>query len=324
MKFSKNNVIRLGIIGTGRIANRFVREVQFVNGVYITSVYNPRPSKAKQFAVSHQIQFVYTSLEEMFNHVDAVYIASPHGTHYEYIRETLLHDKHVLCEKPMVLKKSHAIELYTLAQEKNLVLMEGIKTAYCPGFIDVIDISRSGRIGEIRDVEATFTKLTDSSLRELTDVSTGGSYLELASYTLLAIIKLLGSQYKELRFDSFLAENGLDLYTKTQLAYGNSLATSKTGLGVKSEGQLIISGTRGYIRVDAPWWKTQSFEICFEDTSLNEKISVEYLGDGLRYEVNSFVSTIQDNEQSRKLTPEESIVLAELMEKFIEKSGRKE
>ena len=95
-------------------------------------------------------------------------------------------------------------------------------------------------------------------------------------------------------------------------------AESRTGLGVKSEGQLIISGTRGYIKVTAPWWKTQEFEVCYEDTSQNERYFVKFLGDGLRYEISDFVSAMNGFEKSDyKLTAEESIAIAGIMEEFL-------
>ena len=105
----------------------------------------------------------------------------------------------------------------------------------------------------------------------------------------------------------------------TSFSYPYSFATSKTGLGVKSEGQLIISGTRGYIKVSAPWWKTQEFEVCYEDTSQNERYFVKYLGEGLRYELSDFVSALNGYEKSEyKLTDEESIAIAGIMEKFLD------
>ena len=125
------------------------------------------------------------------------------------------------------------------------------------------------------------------------------------------------AEYREAREN--LAANGLDIYTKAYFTYENALAASKNGLGVKSEGQLIISGTRGYIIVEAPWWKTTSFEVRYEDQSQNEKYFSKFLKDGLRYEVGDFVSAINGfGEKHFKLTKGESITMAGIMEKFME------
>lgn len=318
-------IVRLGIIGSGRIAARMVPEIKYVSGIYVEGVYNPHSESARTFAEKFELNFYSDNLEEFLNKVDAVYIAAPHGTHYEYVKKSLLKGKHVLCEKPIALKKCQAEEVFSLSREKGCVLMEGIKTAYCPGFVQMLGIARSGVIGTIKDVEACFTKLTSPIMRELTDTETGGSFTELASYTLFAIVKLLGTDYKQIRFEGFRTNNGLDIYTKAYLRYPYSIATSKTGLGVKSEGQLIISGTRGYIKVSAPWWKTQEFEVCYEDTQQNERYFVKFLGEGLRYEISDFVSAMNGFEKSEyKLKPEESIVISEMMEKFLNYRREKE
>lgn len=314
-----NSNIRLGIIGSGRIANRFVAECSFIAGIKVIGVYNPRGKSAEGFYKKHNLKFFTSKEEELFKKVDAVYIASPHATHYNYIKNALLNNKHVLCEKPMVLKKSEAEELYDLAENKKLVLMEGIKTAYCPGFNKVISLAKSGKIGEVKDVEACFTKLTDSGLREMQDIETGGSFSELGSYTVLAIIKILGMDYKNIRFDSIYSSNSIDIYTKAYFNYDKSFATSKTGLGVKSEGELLISGTKGYIKVSAPWWKTSEFEVCYEDISQNEKYKEEFLGDGLRYEISEFVNYVEKfGEFKSKLSREESIEISNAIEQFFQ------
>jgi predicted dehydrogenase len=114
-------------------------------------------------------------LMEIYSKVDAVYIASPHLTHADYIRKSLLNGKHVLCEKPLVLSSNEALELYELANERNLILMEGIKTAYAPAFQQLMAIVKSGAIGPVRDIEASFTKLMSGNFRELSVEQAGGS-----------------------------------------------------------------------------------------------------------------------------------------------------
>ena len=157
-------------------------------------------------------------------------------------------------------------------------------------------------------------------MREIIDAKSGGSFTEFGSYTVLPIFKLLGTDYKDIRFESFNGENGVDVYTKAYFKYEKSVATSKTGLKVKSDGQLLISGTKGYIKVEAPWWKTKSFEVCYEDFNQNEKFFTKFLGDGLRYELSDFVSAINGyKDENYKLSSKESIALAGIMEKFLSK-----
>ncbi|MGN0653413.1 MAG: Gfo/Idh/MocA family oxidoreductase [Oscillospiraceae bacterium] len=317
LRSEKQSILRMGIIGTGRIANRFIPEVKLVSGINAQSVYNPNKESTDEFAKKWNLESYY-DIDLFFDSIDAVYVASPHNTHYEYVKEALERNKHVLCEKPMALEKAQCEELFSLAKKHNCVLMEGIKTAYCPGFNNLIGIACSGIIGTVRSIEATFTKLENSSSRELTDTEYGGSVTELGSYTLLPAVKIFGTEPENIRFESIYSDNGIDIFTKIFFKYKNSMSTATCGLGVKSDGQLIISGTEGYIKVDAPWWKTSYFEVHHENPNDIEKYSDRFLGDGLRYEISDFLSIINGNSKSAfKLTREESIFISEVMEKFL-------
>lgn len=322
LRNQKYKIQRIGIIGNGRIAGRFLVESKSVSGVNVEGVYNPHRESAEIFADRYGVNS-YGNLQEFYEHVDIVYVASPHETHYDYVKDALLHKKHVLCEKPFTLQKTQAEELFALAAEHNKILYEGIKTAYCPGFNKLIDVACSGMVGNIRYVDACFTKLENKNQRELKDEKFGGSFTELGSYCLLPIIKLFGAKYEGVSFESIHGENKLDLFTKASFRFERGLATATCGLGVKSEGRLLIAGTKGYIVAEAPWWKTTYFEVHYEDASKVEKYSERYLGDGLRYEISDFLGRINGNETANfKLTRGESIAMAGIMEKFLELEGR--
>lgn len=320
LRNSRVPIVQAGIVGTGRIAPRFLAEAKFVSGVNVRCAYNPNKRSVEQFADANALEGYSGDFEEFLDAVDAIYIATPHETHYDYARRALLKGKHVLCEKPLALSAADARELFRLAGERKLVLMEGIKTAYCPGFTQIISIARSGKIGEICDVEACFSRLTAPNLREMTDAEYGGAFLEFGSYTVLPIIKLLGMNYESIDIDSLPAENGVDLYTKIRFRYPNAMAVSKTGLGVKSEGQLLISGTKGYILAESPWWLTRKFQVRYEDPNQIEEYKPSFVGDGLRYEIGDFVSRINGrNHRTERLTEEETVAMADVVERFMKK-----
>ena len=172
-------------------------------------------------------------------------------------------------------------------------------------------------------MDACFTKLENKESRELTDIQYGGSFLELGSYCLLPIIKLLGCGHGEISYDSICDERHIDLFTKASLRFPKGLATITCGLGVKSEGRLLVAGTKGYIVAEAPWWKTTYFEVHYEDASKVEKYSERFWGDGLRYEISDMLNQINGNHKSEfKLTEAESIIMAGIMEEFLEKRKR--
>ena len=319
----KSNVIRLGIIGTGRIAKRFVPEARCVEHIQVAAVYNPNVTSAEAFGKELTISMCTDDKQAFMETVDAVYIATPHETHYEYAKEMLLAGKHVLCEKPMVFSKAQAEELFAIARKKGVVLMEGIKTAYCPGFQALLQVIQSGKIGKVYDVEACFSKLGATNMREILDSKHGGSFLELGTYSMLPIMKILGTKESEINFHSAFSVTGSDVYTKTSFDYGKATGLAKTGLEVKSEGQLVIAGSIGYIVVQAPWWLTRRFEIRYENPNKKDVYEAPFEGQGLRYEIKAFAEQIL-NGVNPVVREEESIWLAEKMEKYLKYRAAKQ
>ena len=312
-------IVRTGIVGTGRIVPRFMSETKFVSGISVECAYNPVGNNVEAFAKKHDIKVFTNSYEEFLSNVDAVYIASPNETHYEYAKKALEAGKHVLSEKPLAFTKAESQELYGIARENGVVLMEAIKAAYCPGFQQLINAAKSGKIGDIIDVEANFTRLASLGSRERTDARYGGAFLEFGPSTLLPVIKLMGGDYKELHIDTLTDDNGVDIYTKVNIKYDNGFATMRTGVGVKTEGQLVVSGTKGYIIAPSPWWLMKQFDIRYEDSNKVEHYEPTFQGDGLRYEIGEFVSKINGiGANDYKLTAQESIAMAGIVEKFME------
>ena len=322
LRSENQQLVKMGIIGLGRIAQRFVTEANFVSGIELSSIYDIDPKRIDEFSQKHNISGCYHDIDRFIDSVDAVYIASPHLSHYEYIKKCLEANKHVLCETPMVLNGAQARELFQLAETKRLVLMEANKTAHCPAFNHLMVMIKSGVIGEVVDVEASLSKLlSDKSLREFDKEQAGGSMYELASYPLLPIIKLLGTDYKDLDIFSRM-DNGVDIYTKGVLRYSTAICSFKLGLGVKTEGNLVISGTKGYAYVPAPWWKTDYFELRYEDQNENKKFFYKWDGAGLRYEIQEFISCIYNHRlNSVRLRPSESIAMAGVMQQFTERKN---
>lgn len=310
--------VKIGIIGCGRVAKRFPSEADVVNGVKVVATYDIKASEAENLASCIDGAINCNTVKELFGLVDAVYVATPHLSHYQYIKDAILAGKHVLCETPMVLSVDQAKELFKMAEDNGVILMEANKTAHCPAFNHLVVMIKSGVIGEVVDIEASLSKLWDDQkfLREFDPDQAGGSLYELGSYPLLPIVKLLGCQYENLNIYSRM-KNGIDLYTKGVLRYPHAICSFKVGLGVKTEGNLVISGTKGYAYVPAPWWKTDYFELRYEDQNKNQKFFYKWDGAGLRYEIQEFISCILNKRFSTsRLRRRESVCMAGVMEQF--------
>lgn len=318
--------VKVGIVGCGRVAHRFPSEGAVVSGVSVVAAYDVN-TKASDSLVAQNVGIkAYGKLDEFYDAVDAVYIATPHLTHYDYIKQSIEAGKHVLCETPLVLNGNQAKEVYRQAQTKGVLLMEANKTAHCPAFNHLIVMIKSGVIGEVVDVEASLSKLWDDNmnLREFDPDQAGGSMYELGSYPLLPILKLCGIGYENLNLYSRM-KDGVDMYTKGVFRFANAVCSFKVGLGVKTEGNLVISGTKGYAYVPAPWWKTDYFELRYEDQNENKKFFYKWDGAGLRYEIQEFISCIVNRRySSARLRRRESICMAEVMQQFGERKNLKE
>lgn len=318
LRAESTETVKLGIIGCGRVANRFPAESNVVNGIDIVGVYDINMDAALRLSEANENIKIYTELDSLLKNVDAVYIATPHLSHGQLIRKSLEYGAHVLCETPMVLNGNEAKDLFECAERTGLVLMEANKTAHCPAFNHLIVMIKSGVIGDVVDIEASLSKLWDDnkSLREFDPKQAGGSMYELGSYPLLPIVRLLGCNPENLNLYSRMSD-GVDMYTKGVFRYLHATSSFKVGLGVKTEGNLIISGTKGYAYVPAPWWKTDYFELRYEDQNQNKKFFYKWDGTGLRYEIQEFISCIINKRFSTsRLRRRESIFMAEIMEQF--------
>ena len=315
--------IRIGIIGTGSIARRFVPESSHVNSIAISAAYNPNRAGCEAFCRELNVPVCAGSLEELYANCNAVYVASPHYTHYEYAKSALEAGKHVLCETPLVLEKAQAEELFALAHKKKLVLMMAHKTAYCPAFGHLVTLLQSGAIGDIVDIKAATTTITDLSSEKMDSARFGGSMNENACFPLLPIFHLLGTDVKETMFIAQM-KGGVDIYTKTIMLFDHASASFEVGLGAKTEGSMVVSGTKGYAYVPAPWWKTDYFELRYEDQNQNKKYFYPFAGEGLRYEIKEFASAaLAEGYFYTKLPEKEIIAMAGIQEAFNSKHNLK-
>lgn len=314
-------VINIGVVGCGRIAKRFVSEVSRVDAAHLCALYDTCRTAAEALAPDSSL--VCDSFEALVDKSDAVYIATPHLQHYAQAKYALERGRHVLCETPMVLNADQAEELYAIAEGRGLILLEANKTAFCPAFNHLISLIKSGLIGDVVGIDASESKLwgEDKLRRELDPNEAGGSMFEMGSYPLLPILKLLGTEYENINIYSRLNDNSVDVYTRGIIRYHNAVASFQLGLGVKTEGNLVISGTQGYAYVPSPWWKTDYFELRYEDQNRNKKYFYKWDEPGLRYEIQEFVSCIVNRRTSARMTPKMSITMARIMQQFAERQN---
>ena len=307
------NRIRLGICGNEPILSRMLDELRYVSGFSLNGII---PSNHSTNLLTPVECPVFDDYDSLLENCDAVYINAPLKNRSLLIEQALRKKKHVLTEFPFCTSENTAKRLLDLSISQNVVLMEGLKTAYCPAFGKLVSLARSGLIGNILEVTANFTQILENLDEQIR--LTGGSMESLSAYPLLAFSKLFGTDFKDARFYTHIDKKGLDLYTKIFLTFKESIASGTVAIQGKCEGNLIIAGTKGYIYVPAPWWKTEYFEVRYEDINKNNAYFYKFEGEGLRYEVVEFLRSIRENRiDNLLLTHDEMYSEAKILDMFL-------
>ncbi len=310
------NTIKLGCHGVEQVTARFLDEAKYVSGMDTGAVYvENKPDYLDKLVEDYELK-VYPDQEAFYDAIDAVYIVVEPKYQFQAIMNALKHKKHVLVEFPILVTDEQLQEITDLADANGCIFMEGLKTAYTPAFGKLIALAKSGIIGNILSVDANFTQILGKQLAEQIRLVDGGSVNALASYPFLAFVKFLGLDYKDIQFFSRNDDQGLDMFTKILVSYENAVATSNVAISGKSEGDMIISGDKGYIYVPAPWWKTEYFEVRFEDLNMNRKYFYKFDGEGLRYEISEFIQCILNKKNSILLTIEEIRAITKMINQF--------
>ena len=312
--------LRIGLVGNSMLLNKFEREIHYVNGVTISGVCTTDDSDLSQELKN--LPLITDKLEDVLDVSDAVYIVSHPTQHYRQIKRALLAGKHVLCESPIVTRVAEFEELRKMAKERNLLLMDAIKTAYSTAYHRMLVLAKGGKIGDIVSVDSTCTSLSDLEIQTKRGTCLDEVWNSICAWgptAMLPIFQLLGTDYVSKQITSHLIADNFDTFTKIALVYPHAVASLKVGKGVKSEGELIISGTKGYIYVPAPWWKTDYFEIRYENPADNKRYFYQLDGEGIRYEILSFLKAIQRGESYLYLDKVISWAIIKEVEDFFSK-----
>ena len=320
---AERNLVRLGLAGRYSNVKKYVSEAVYVNGLEVSAVY-VRDKERYATELPESKAFLSDSFEDLLERVDAVYITSHPSQHYEHIKEVLQKGKHVLCESPVTLNADQYDELISLAKEKGLVLMDAIKTAYGMAYNRLILLLKGGKIGRIVSVDSICTSLSDLQNSDLTKLEyKWNSICAWGPTALLPIFQLLGPNYKCKQITSSFIDNKLkfDDFTKIAFVYDHAVASIKVGKGVKSEGELIISGTKGYVYVPAPWWKMDYFELRYEDATKNRRYFYQLDGEGIRYELVSFIKAIERGQNSHYIQSATTKAIVQIMEDFYKENN---
>lgn len=299
---SENHSLKLILIGDEKgFLKKLDNESKYVNGIETIGIY---PSDG--------------DFEAIIKTADAIFLNTKPQDHYEQIKKALLCKKHVLCDSPISTTVKEWIELIDLAKSQNCILMDANRTAYAMAYYRLLLLVKSGVVGDVVSIDASCTTLRDVNLDKSEYKKVWNSFCAWGPTALLPIFQLLGVNYKEKQIISHILdeESMYDSFSKIAFIYPSAVASIKVGKGVKTEGELVISGTEGYVYVPAPWWKTDYFEIRREDPTQNKRYYYQLEGEGFRHLLLSFLKSIKEGDKFSYISHDVSKEFVRLTEDF--------
>lgn len=245
---------KIGIVGTGDIATQFISQLD-LNKYQVVAVYNRNPESLSRFLEMHQLEKGYESYPDFLKSgdMDCVYIATPNQTHYGFILEALEANKHVLCEKVMVLKGEQVDYLYKVAAQNKLVLLEAVTLFYMPLYQEISQLLDANTLGKISGASITFgsCKEFDPENRFFSFQKGGGALFDIGTYALSAAVYLLGLELEVVSTEVVMAPTGVDEKSVTILKNSdNQLVSVMISFRGKMPKQIILTGDKGYLVVD--------------------------------------------------------------------------
>jgi predicted dehydrogenase len=314
-----------GIIGPGKIARKFAAGLQVLPNAKLHAVASRDYLRAEVFGKDFHVEKIYGTYTElaMDADIDIIYIATPHSQHYENTLLCLSYGKHVLCEKAFTTNSKELIELLGIARDKKLFLMEALWTRFLPSFEKMLEIVKSGQLGEIKMIHADFgfPAVYNMNSRLFNPALAGGTLLDIGIYPLFLSLILLGRP-EEMNVLACIGETGVDESLAMNFRHSNgAISVLSSTFLARTNTVADIYGTLGSISMKSRWFALTSLILRMEGMP-DEEIMFEFTGNGMNYEAAEVMECLDSGLfESPKMSLDFSLMLMELMDKIRAKAG---
>ncbi len=288
-------MVRFGVVGAGGIANKFSRDINYVENALITAVSARTKEQAEKYKLRYNTKYTFSSYEAMAESdvIDAVYIATPHSFHYEHAILFMKNKKHVLIEKPIAVNHIQFREMVRVAKENNVLMMEAMWTHFLPSTIFIKNMIREEGLGKLLSAKIDFGySLIDNyqiDKRLLNPNLAGGSILDIGVYPLSFYILIKQADTKELTAKAEFTHTGVDSFCEIEITDTNNAkihVRSSIDRELPNNAELIYE--KGVIKmIDF----SRSKKVYINNT----KYQIEFEGEGFVHEIRSFVNSIENN-----------------------------
>ena len=307
-----------GILGPGSIAHKFTRDIRYVKDAKLLAVGSRDLQRARNFAGQYAIPKFFGSYEALVKDpdVDIIYIATPHGRHYEDIKLCLEHGKNVLCEKAFTLNARQAKEVIELARANRLFVMEALWTRFLPVMQKLKKLLSQNIIGELRMITADlgFNFPFDPQSRLFNPLLGGGALLDLGVYPISIIHWLLGKPQSVVS-QAVLGESGVDEQSGMVFKFENDIiANIYTSVRSATPSRAIFSGSEGSLILKAPLYCPSGIALKFQNGK-SKHYSAPMKGGGFNYEISEANRCLNEGKlQSKIMSWKDTIEVMEIMD----------
>ena len=298
---TENKNLNWAILGTGVVANEMATALRKA-GKSIYAIGNRTHSKAVEFAKQYGIEKVYDDFHEMFHdeHVDVIYITTPHNTHIDFMLKAIANGKHLLCEKSITLNSGELNEAIELAKQKKVVLAEAMTIYHMPIYKKLKEIIDSEALGKVRMIQLNFGsyKEYDMENRFFNPHLAGGALLDIGVYAISFARWFMSSKPSQVLSQVKYAPSGVDEQAGILLMNEEQeMATISLTLHAKQPKRGMIACEKGYIEI-MEYPRAEKAVITYTESGEQEVIETGQREDALFYEMNDMEKAIRDGEAS--------------------------
>ncbi len=309
--------VRWGVIGTGKIAATFARDLKMIEEGDVVAVGSRRRASAEGFAQEFDVARHYDSYEALVEDpgVDAVYVATPHPMHFANASLALEHGKSVLVEKAFTMTADEARELVALARAKGLFLMEAMWTRFLPHVVALRDIITRGTLGELVMFEADHGKWfpADPASRLFAPELGGSAMLDLGVYPVSFASMLLGTPSRVVAMvdPSF---SGVDGQASMIFGYASGAQALLTCTSrARSATRACITGTEARVEIEGDFYAPTSFRLITRSGDVTEH-RFDVAPRGLRFQAVEVARCLEAGLRESPVMPlDETIAIMETM-----------
>ena len=302
-----NTKIRWGILGCGKIARAFAFSLKLIPEAQLLAVASRTPGKAQKFGVQFEVEFIYTTYEELVKNseIDVIYIATTHNFHYKNILLCLHANKPVLCEKAFTLNTKQAVEVIDMAREKHIFLMEAMWMKFNPCIVKLRKFVAEGTIGDIRLIKADFGEKFPRDLkgRLFNKHLAGGALLDLGIYSISFARMIFGHSPINCKSEAYIGETGVDEESAYFLEFENKkLAMLYSSIRIDIPNDATLFGTKGIIKLK-DFFHPSKIEWKLNGKRKFKSIEVPYDLPGYQYEILEVHKCLRAGQIESKIMP---------------------